>query len=845
MALETKYRITVNTKAKMFREIPEIVANDKVVFEIEVFEGATLFTFLPEYSYKFVSKKPSGNPVIREAALVNGLIRVELGSSEMTIPGKVEGTVQIFDSALNRISTAKFDYNVKRDPSMDGDLPTDDKTLVIANESILLEAIDKSKLANARIDTQLTGVPQPDEAMDIRIRLDGTEAPSAGAYVRELASSVAQSATKERLNDTAINVKDYGAIGDGVKRKIKDANPSITLSQVQALDSSATLDNSIDWYAIQKAINDNSNVRIAGSFVIDRPIVIGKSHISIIGTAGNATINNVGVGTPAIKLAKVRSTMVENIRLYDLVVTGTVTAGIMSGNGLEILAGANIHAYNCIFSNHGDNGLFSGVNQDFYIGKFVGCRFETNKNNGVLIEHYYSAQKNNIAFIGCRAQNNGRNDQGQLLFQLNTMTTTYGHGIKISGTSIFIGAGTDCEGNSGAGIYLGGSSVERMISGVSITGGYYEPNLLNDIYIDNSVADVRDTFIGGNWQGGDALAKSTGHLFISNPRKVFNSVILNDKYKQNGNKNIHDMRRSTSLYLGGEFESSNIFDIDKTLYPTIFGDGIKLTKDKNALSSFSNAGEQFIIFNSALYELQIDYYWNKVTPTSSVLLGFNTTDYDGINITTATLPNYLKSGYATLTQTTLTTDTVLHFDNLTGWDKAGTNSLVFYDTKLSSGVSVGTEFSRNTIPSSSISSIDLVANTITLSAPIGKVIQSGTQSALGNSPANTLLNTFNLTTNGTFTSQKFNIDFRKLPQAKNIRYMLLYLALNGATDANDSLNIRKIRIREIDIPNPNGVTLARPVYTTNEVGKPYFDVTLNKPIWWNGTVWKDATGTTV
>ncbi|PEW00289.1 hypothetical protein CN425_17565 [Bacillus cereus] len=29
------------------------------------------------------------------------------------------------------------------------------------------------------------------------------------------------------------------------------------------------------------------------------------------------------------------------------------------------------------------------------------------------------------------------------------------------------------------------------------------------------------------------------------------------------------------------------------------------------------------------------------------------------------------------------------------------------------------------------------------------------------------------------------------------------------------------------------------------IGIFYFDTTLNKPIWWNGTVWKDANGTTV
>lgn len=41
----------------------------------------------------------------------------------------------------------------------------------------------------------------------------------------------------------------------------------------------------------------------------------------------------------------------------------------------------------------------------------------------------------------------------------------------------------------------------------------------------------------------------------------------------------------------------------------------------------------------------------------------------------------------------------------------------------------------------------------------------------------------------------------------------------------------------------SSTTAARPSVTA--VGMMVFDTTLGKPIWWNGAVWKDATGTTV
>jgi hypothetical protein len=46
----------------------------------------------------------------------------------------------------------------------------------------------------------------------------------------------------------------------------------------------------------------------------------------------------------------------------------------------------------------------------------------------------------------------------------------------------------------------------------------------------------------------------------------------------------------------------------------------------------------------------------------------------------------------------------------------------------------------------------------------------------------------------------------------------------------------------------SGITADRPVSTVQvplAVGQIYYDTTLDRPIWWNGTVWKKADGTTV
>jgi len=46
----------------------------------------------------------------------------------------------------------------------------------------------------------------------------------------------------------------------------------------------------------------------------------------------------------------------------------------------------------------------------------------------------------------------------------------------------------------------------------------------------------------------------------------------------------------------------------------------------------------------------------------------------------------------------------------------------------------------------------------------------------------------------------------------------------------------------------SGTTAERPVSTVQAavaIGQIYYDTTIDRPIWWNGTVWKKADGTTV
>jgi len=67
---------------------------------------------------------------------------------------------------------------------------------------------------------------------------------------------------------------------------------------------------------------------------------------------------------------------------------------------------------------------------------------------------------------------------------------------------------------------------------------------------------------------------------------------------------------------------------------------------------------------------------------------------------------------------------------------------------------------------------------------------------------------------------------------------------------NQLLNVLRLYFTQVDnfalsTSTPNsGTTASRPTEFLL-VGQFYYDTTLVKPIYWNGTVWKDSAGTTV
>jgi lysophospholipase L1-like esterase len=154
--LENRYLIKVNLKKKEFQSIPEVIANDSVVFEVEVWNGTQVLTLESNYTFYLTSLK-RGESLMREGTLENNKIIFKLGQDELSETAKVEATVQIFDVDMNRVSSAKFDYKVIKDPSLNGEFATSDSpSFVIADEALLTDTINKSNKASTDSSTALT-----------------------------------------------------------------------------------------------------------------------------------------------------------------------------------------------------------------------------------------------------------------------------------------------------------------------------------------------------------------------------------------------------------------------------------------------------------------------------------------------------------------------------------------------------------------------------------------------------------------------------------------------------------------------------------------------------------------
>lgn len=260
-----------------------------------------------------------------------------------------------------------------------------------------------------------------------------------GVDLSSITSQLADKVSQSKIFQTELNPKIYGAIADGLSHKISDVLPSVALADVQALDPNATLNDEVDWYAIQKCISvlsaHGGTVKLEGStYVISRMIDLtgydpqdgwDKGGITLKGTSMRGTILKATFVGSLIKREASMCNGINNLSLSGLGKTNVGSIGIqlqgtggsmdfsnvyihdfekgITGYDVTLLAGVNINIRNC---SHGVEGQW---NCDIF--SFIGSRFDYCDNaiyiGGTSTTHPSGSQEENAwKFVGCRISNN-------------------------------------------------------------------------------------------------------------------------------------------------------------------------------------------------------------------------------------------------------------------------------------------------------------------------------------------------------------------------------------------------------------------------------------------------------
>ena len=158
MTLQNVHRIEADIKQKRYVEEPRVTSNDDIAFLVTVTDNGQPVDMAAVTMVVLASTRADRQTVITTGTKqTDGSLLFELGSSETAIAGQVKGVAQLFDAEGDRISSGAFSYQVYRDPTGDGYIPTEkDKTFI---EIVLVDGpaiIQEAEVATgeARVATQ-------------------------------------------------------------------------------------------------------------------------------------------------------------------------------------------------------------------------------------------------------------------------------------------------------------------------------------------------------------------------------------------------------------------------------------------------------------------------------------------------------------------------------------------------------------------------------------------------------------------------------------------------------------------------------------------------------------------
>lgn len=224
----------------------------------------------------------------------------------------------------------------------------------------------------------------------------------------------------DRLNDT-INVKDYGAIGDGNSHPLSERYATLLQAQTDYPHAVALTDE-IDWAAAQAAINAAStysagqNVAVYfpfGTFRVNRTLRVLRSRVVLRGADmyGTRLLRNTDYGdTVYFADASPTTTRIFFVGISDMTLEMDA----------EMNSGAHLHFSDANTFNVQNIHMLDG----FVSMRFRGCQNGVIDNTIIKVGTYYPTVKAGAAFVQIQAPQGGSTKTTEVLFSNFNWTRT-------------------------------------------------------------------------------------------------------------------------------------------------------------------------------------------------------------------------------------------------------------------------------------------------------------------------------------------------------------------------------------------------------------------------------------
>lgn len=417
-----------------------------------------------------------------------------------------------------------------------------------------------------------------------------------------------QADLESHLSDMPIDIKSYGAKGDGTSHPLSEIFESLEMAQL-AYPHATALTNEIDWVIAQQAVNQATtqkrNVYIpAGEYTFDNTLIVDRS-----GTANRVSIIGAGTGNSKIKYTGNDKCIyfkgnpnAENDNYLSLQTISGVTLSCNLIPGSKALFFDTLALFKAEDINIG--GFDYGMNMDgVEHSVFSKMSFRWN-NRGIYATSTDFVAKtcpNNLTFINCHI---GSNFVYGALFEYMTTVNFIGGSIENNGSN----AGTTGNANNWGikfknGGYQGGVAC-------NLVGVYIESNAgVADVLLENTAwEDLVDnstiySIIGCTFNRG-----TNDHYTVNNIRCTFAQESQAEKQKLSVincsfkyfNTYVPDQWRKNILYDGIPINSTNFEQLGNIFASVLEAPEIprlikmgSLTRDMSATNgtvSYTNIG---------------------------------------------------------------------------------------------------------------------------------------------------------------------------------------------------------------------------------------------------------------